>query len=117
MSGLSEVQLSITGNYSRASSKWVAIAELVAAAAILYIDETGWKIGRRSCYTWIFSTLSLVLFKCGVGRGKAVLSGVLGDRFEGIGVTDDYSAYQSQFSEQRLPDRSAIRTTGSTRGF
>jgi transposase len=79
-----------------------AIAELVAAAAILYIDETGWKIGRRSCYTWIFSTLSLVLFKCGVGRGKAVLSGVLGERFEGIGVTDDYSAYQSQFSEHQL---------------
>ncbi|MBN1851874.1 MAG: transposase, partial [Pirellulales bacterium] len=35
-----------------------AIAELVAAAAILYIDETGWKVGKRSCYTWIFSTLS-----------------------------------------------------------
>jgi hypothetical protein len=26
-----------------------AIAELVAAAAILYIDETGWKVGKRSC--------------------------------------------------------------------
>jgi hypothetical protein len=79
-----------------------AIAELVAAAAILYIDETGWKIGRRSCYTWIFSTLSTVLFKCGVGRGKAVLSEVLGERFDGIGVTDDYNAYRSQFSEHQL---------------
>lgn len=79
-----------------------AIAELVAAAAILYIDETGWKIGRRSCYTWIFSTLSTVLFRCGVGRGKAVLSEVLGERFDGIGVTDDYSAYQSQFTEHQL---------------
>jgi len=79
-----------------------AIAELVAAAAILYIDETGWKVGKRSCYTWIFSTLSSVLFKCGVGRGKAVLSEVLGEQFGGIGVTDDYSAYQSQFSEHQL---------------
>ena len=79
-----------------------AIAELVAAAAILYIDETGWKIGRRSCYTWIFSTLSTVLFKCGVGRGKAVLTEVLGERFNGIGVTDDYNAYQSQFTEHQL---------------
>ena len=76
-----------------------AIAELVAAAAVLYIDETGWKVGKRSCYTWIFSTLSTVLFKCGVGRGKVVLTDVLGERFEGIGVTDDYSAYQSQFTE------------------
>ena len=79
-----------------------AIAELVAAAAILYVDETGWKVGKRSCYTWIFSTLSTVLFKCGVGRGKAVLTDVLGEQFDGIGVTDDYSAYQSQFTEHQL---------------
>jgi hypothetical protein len=69
-----------------------AIAELIAAAAILYIDETGWKVGKRSCYTWIFSTLSTVLYKCGVGRGKAVLTEVLGEQFDGIGVTDDYGA-------------------------
>ena len=82
--------------------EYEAIAELVAAAAILYIDETGWKVGKRSCYTWIFSTLSTVLFKCGVGRGKAVLKDVLGEQFDGIGVTDDYNAYQSQFSEHQL---------------
>jgi hypothetical protein len=79
-----------------------AIAELVTAAAILYIDETGWKVGKRSCYTWVFSTLSTVLFKCGVGRGKAVLTDLLGEQFDGIGVTDDYSAYQSQFTEHQL---------------
>ena len=79
-----------------------AIAELVASAAILYIDETGWKVGKRSCYTWIFSTLSAVLYKCGVGRGKVVLTDVLGEQFDGIGVTDDYSAYQSQFTEHQL---------------
>jgi hypothetical protein len=79
-----------------------AIAELIASAAILYIDETGWKVGRRSCYTWIFSTLSTVLFKCGVGRGKAVLTDVLGEQFDGIGITDDYGAYHSQFTEHQL---------------
>lgn len=79
-----------------------AIAESIVAAAVLYIDETGWKVGKHSCYTWIFSTLSTVLFRCGVGRGKVVLTEVLGERFEGIGVTDDYSAYQSQFAEHQL---------------
>jgi len=42
------------------------------------------------------------LFKCGVGRGKDVLLEVLGEQFDGIGVTDDYSAYQSQFREHQL---------------
>jgi transposase len=79
-----------------------AIAELIACAAVLYIDETGWKVGKRSCYTWIFSTLSTVLYKCGVGRGKVVLTEILGEQFDGIGVTDDYSAYQSQFTEHQL---------------
>jgi hypothetical protein len=78
------------------------IGELVAAAAILYIDETGWKVGKRSCYTWIFSTLSTVLLKCGVGRGKVVLTEVLGEKFAGIGVTDDYNAYKTQFAEHQL---------------
>lgn len=79
-----------------------AIAELIAVAAILYIDETGWKVGKRSCYSWIFSTLSTVLYKCGVGRGKEVLEEVLGETFRGIGVTDDYSAYHSQFTLHQL---------------
>jgi len=83
-------------------AEYEAIAELVAAAAILYIDETGWKVSKRSCYTWIFSTLSTVLFRCGVGRGKDVLVDVLGEKFGGIGVTDDYSAYQSQFAKHQL---------------
>jgi uncharacterized coiled-coil protein SlyX len=83
-------------------AEYDAIAELVAAAAILYIDETGWKVGKRSCYTWIFSTLSTVLFKCGVGRGKEVLTDVLGEQFDGIGVTDDYNAYKSRFAEHQL---------------
>lgn len=78
------------------------IAEIIATAAVLYIDETGWKIGEKSCYTWIFSTLTTVLFKCGVGRGKAVLTELLGEQFAGIGVTDDYAAYQTQFSEHQL---------------
>jgi hypothetical protein len=68
----------------------------------LYIDETGWKVGKRSCYTWIFSTLTTVLYKCGVGRGKVVLTDVLGELFDGIGVTDNYSAYQSQFTKHQL---------------
>lgn len=83
-------------------AEYEAIAELIAAAAVLYIDEAGWKVGKRSCYTWIFNTLSVVLYKCGVGRGKEVLEEVLGERFEGIGVSDDYQAYKRQFTEHQL---------------
>jgi len=84
------------------NKQYDTIAELIALSMIVYIDETGWKVGRRSCYTWAFSTAMHVLFRCGVGRGKAEAQKVLGDSFTGIGVTDDYSAYKKMFTEHQL---------------
>jgi hypothetical protein len=42
-----------------------AIAEPIALQTIVYIDETGWKVGEKSCYTWVFSTSMHVLYRCG----------------------------------------------------
>ncbi len=78
------------------------IAELLSRQLVIYIDETGWQVGSDSCYTWAFSTAMHVLFRCGVGRGKAEAQAIIGEQFEGIGVTDDYGAYQSLFSAHQL---------------
>jgi len=78
------------------------IAELIALQMIVYIDETGWKVGDKSCYTWVFSTAMHVLYRCGVSRKKDEATTVLGDDFAGIGVTDDYAAYKSMFSQHQL---------------
>lgn len=78
------------------------IADLLAVEMVIYIDETGWKVGTQSCYTWAFSSLMYVLFRCGVGRGKAEAQAILGERFGGIGVSDDYAAYQSLFEQHQL---------------
>lgn len=78
------------------------IGELIALSLIVYIDETAWKVGKRSCYTWVFSTSMFVLFRCGVGRDKSQAEEILGKFFSGIGVTDDYSAYKNLFSEHQL---------------
>jgi len=84
------------------NKQYDSIAELIALQLIVYIDETGWKIGKSSCYTWVFSTTMHVLFRCGVGRGKAEAEAVVGKLFPGIGVTDDYSAYKNLFTEHQL---------------
>jgi transposase len=88
------------------SSDWEqqydTIAQLIALQMIVYIDETGWRVGKQSCYTWVFSTSMHVLFRCGVSRKKTEATAVLGDDFGGIGVTDDYAAYQSMFNEHQL---------------
>ena len=78
------------------------IAELLAYQLVIYVDETGWQVGAHRCYTWAFSTTLHVLFRCGVSRGKAEAQAILGEQFAGIGVTDDYGAYQSLFSDHQL---------------
>lgn len=78
------------------------IAELLSYQLVIYIDETGWQVGPDSCYTWAFSTAMHVLFRCGVGRGKAEAQAIVGEKFAGIGVSDDYAAYQSLFTEHQL---------------
>jgi len=83
------------------NEQYDTIAELIALSIIVYIDETGWKVGKRSCYTWAFSTPVHVLFRCGVGRGKAEAEQVLGQLFAGVGVTDDYAAYKSLFRKHQ----------------
>jgi len=84
------------------NEQYDAIAELIALSMVVYIDETGWKVGKRSCYTWAFSTAMHVLFRCGVGRGKAEAEKVIGQFFAGVGVTDDYAAYKSLFNKHQL---------------
>lgn len=78
------------------------ITELIALSLVVYIDETGWKVGKKSCYTWAFSTAMHVLFSCGVGRSKTEAEKVLGPLFAGIGVTDDYCAYKKLFTAHQL---------------
>jgi len=82
--------------------EYETIADLLAVEMVIYVDETGWKVGAQSCYTWAFSSLMYVLFRCGVGRGKAEAQAILGDRFGGIGVSDDYGAYKSLFEQHQL---------------
>lgn len=84
------------------SEDYDAIVDLIAMQMVVYVDETGWKVRGRSCYTWAFSCASYVLFRCGVGRGKEEAQVVLGERFAGIGVSDDYSVYKNQFHEHQL---------------
>ena len=78
------------------------IAQLIALQWVVYVDETGWKVGGKSCYTWVFSSALYVLFRCGVGRGKEEAIKVLGEEFAGIGVSDDYAAYKHLFSDHQL---------------
>jgi transposase len=44
------------------SNQYDTIAELLTLQlVVVYIDETGWKVGQHACYTWAFSSAMLTV--------------------------------------------------------
>ena len=74
------------------------LCDLIAHAAIVYMDETGWKIGREGCSLWAFASELQCVFLFGCRKDDATLDQMLPpDVFDGVGVSDDAAVYQGRF--------------------
>ena len=72
---------------------------LIAHAAIVYMDETGWKVGNEKCSLWAFASKLHRVFLFGCHKDDATLDAMLPpDLFDGIGVSDDAGVYQNRFT-------------------
>ena len=90
--------------FSTLSKNWEkefeTIKDLILLALVVYIDETGWKVSAKNCYTWIFKSLDHTLFLFGESRKEEVLDSILPlNLFEGIAGTDCYSVYCKRFKK------------------
>lgn len=76
------------------------LCALIAHAAIVYMDETGWKVGDEGCSLWAFASKLHRVFLFGCHKDDATLDKILPpDVFDGIGVSDDAGVYQSRFTQ------------------
>jgi transposase len=74
------------------------LCALLAEAAVVYLDETGWKIGNQGCSLWAFASKLQRVFVFGCRKDAATLDAILPrDKFKGTGVSDDGSVYQDRF--------------------
>lgn len=69
-------------------------------SAYLHIDETGHKNKGKRGWAWVMVNQDATLLKLTDSRGKKVLRGLLPD-YDGMVVTDRYSAYTYFKAEQR----------------
>ena len=60
---------------------------------VIHADETGWRINGKNVWCWVFCNPRLALYLIDNHRSSAVVERVLGERFEGVLVTDFYAAY------------------------
>jgi len=76
-----------------------ALCALIAHAAIVYMDETGWKVGDEACSLWAFASRWQVVFLFGCRKDDATLDAMLPPEvFDGIGVSDDAAVYRDRFA-------------------
>jgi transposase len=68
------------------------IRRQIGRSAVVHADETGWREDGHNGYVWSFSTPEAQYF-ARAGRNKEVVNEVLGDRFDGVLVSDFYAGY------------------------
>ena len=65
----------------------------VQQAAIVHMDETGWRESRRKAWLWVAVASAVTVFVIDASRGASVALRMLGKHFTGFLVTDRWSAY------------------------
>src|SRR5205823_3447459 len=74
------------------------LCALIAHAAVVYMDETGWQVGNEGCSLWTFASAGQRVFVFGCHKDAATLDTMLPPEiFRGIGVSDDAPVYQNRF--------------------
>jgi transposase len=76
------------------------LCTLIAHAAIVYMDETGWKVGNLGCSLWAFASQWQRLFLFGCRKDDDTLDQILPPAvFDGVGVSDDANVYHDRFAQ------------------
>jgi transposase len=72
----------------------------VQQAAVVNMDETGWRQEQQRAWLWTVVTAALTVFLVDRSRGGNVVEGLLGADFAGVVGSDRWSAY-SRFPAER----------------
>jgi transposase len=101
------VRLSLGAVVRREQAESAALAPVVEEAraavqqaAVVNMDETGWRQDRHRAWLWTAVTAELTVFLITRSRGGAVVEALLGSAFTGVVGSDRWSAY-SRFPAER----------------
>jgi transposase len=74
---------------------------VVQQAAVVNIDETGWRQAQQRAWLWTAVTATLTVFRIDRSRGGAVVDTLLRADYAGVVGSDRWSAYNRFPAEQR----------------
>ncbi len=102
-----QVRVSLGAVVRQEQAQSAALAPVVAEAqaavqqaAVVNMDETGWREDKQRAWLWTAVTAELTVFLIDRSRGGAVVEALLGSAFAGVVGSDRWSAY-SRFPAER----------------
>jgi transposase len=69
------------------------LEQAARASPVQHIDETGWRIGGRAAWLWVFADERMTLYRIRPSRGHDVIIETLGEDYGGVVVSDCFLAY------------------------
>ncbi|MBU4477668.1 MAG: IS66 family transposase [Candidatus Omnitrophica bacterium] len=75
------------------SPLYQVLIESLKKGFFIHADETGWKVDGESRWLWKFSNKNVCVSHIDQSRGQKVVRDILGDKYDGILISDFLSAY------------------------
>ena len=72
---------------------YARLLELMRQQAALHIDETSWRVDGVPHWLWVFVNDVVALYVVSRSRGSKVPQALLGAEFDGVAISDFFSAY------------------------
>ncbi len=70
------------------------LVQAIRKSAVVYPDESGWRIGGRGGWLWAFTNRCETVYAIVRGRGFAQAATVLGESYGGVLVADGWAPYR-----------------------
>ena len=99
MAGLQVARSTLCRALLRAASKsqlaYEDLVQTIRTSPVVFPDESGWRVGGRSAWLWVFTNRCETVYAILPGRGYAEASSVLGKEYAGVIAADGWAPYQS----------------------
>jgi transposase len=71
------------------------------AGPVAHVDETSWWVGGPGYWLWVFANKTMTVYQVAQGRGRDVLTAMLGPDFAGVLVSDCLATYDDANPRQQ----------------
>lgn len=79
---------------ARSTPTYHALVQAVRRSPVVAPDETGWKVGGRLWWLWVFVTRDVTVYAIQPGRGYPQAVAILGAPYAGVLVRDGWAPYR-----------------------